>query len=292
MFNNLNNAAVLGFKPELSIIITTMKMNQLLRVENLTVEINKGVISTRIVDHVSFSLERGNILAIVGESGSGKTTLCRALTKLFPMSMKAEISGAVQWGEKNLVTCTESELQKIRQQTIRYIFPEPQQALNPVATIRKQMNLAAPAMTENQLEESISAVEISNPHNVLNYYPHQLSIGMAQRVMIAMALLARPALLIADEPTSAVDASLRYKLLNLLRCLQKKHQMTMIIITHDLDVARKYADYVAVLLNGQIVEIADSNTFFGHPEHPYSQSLLKAIPSLVIHRFADPGEPH
>lgn len=267
-----------------------MKMNQLLQVRNLTVTINSGVIPHRIVNDVSFSLEKGNVLAVVGESGSGKTTLCRALTRLFPMSIGAEITGTLHFEDMNLLKCDESELRRIRQQTIRYIFPEPQQALNPVATIRKQMNLAAHSMTENQLTESLHTVGIRTPHEILNYYPHQLSIGMSQRVMIAMALLTKPTLLIADEPTSAVDASLRYQLLNLLRSLQQQHHMAMIIITHDLDVARKYADHVAVLLDGRIVEIADSGQFFTGPQHPYSQSLLKAIPSMSRRVLIEPGE--
>jgi ABC-type dipeptide/oligopeptide/nickel transport system ATPase component len=268
----------------------TMKMNQLLQVRNLTVRIKAEVSTNLIVNDVSFSLEKGNVLAIVGESGSGKTTLCRALTRLFPISVHAEITGIVHFEDKDLLKSEESELQQIRQQAIRYIFPEPQQALNPVSTIRRQMNLAANSMTDFQLKESLRSVEIRNHDEVLDYYPHQLSIGMAQRVMIAMALLAKPTLLIADEPTSAVDASLRYQLLNLLRSLQHEHQMAMIIITHDLDVARKYADHVAVMVNGQIVETADCEQFFRGPKHPYSQSLLKAVPSISSQMLVDPRE--
>lgn len=280
----------LNFWLEFYIILSpTTRMNQLLQVRNLTATINVGAISHRIVNDVSFSLEKGNVLAVVGESGSGKTTLCRALTRLFPMSIHAEITGAVHFRDTNILTCNEIELRRIRQQTIRYIFPEPQQALNPVATIRKQMNLAAPSMTENQLTESLHTVGIRLPHEILNYYPHQLSIGMSQRVMIAMALLPKPTLLIADEPTSAVDASLRHQLLNLLRSLQQQYQMAMIIITHDLDVARKYANHVAVLVDGRIVELADCSQFFRGPKHPYSQSLLKAIPSISRQMLIDPG---
>ncbi|MEO8167653.1 MAG: ABC transporter ATP-binding protein [bacterium] len=256
-----------------------MKMphKEFFHANNLSVRINDAC----IVNDVSFSLEKGKVLAIVGESGSGKTTLCRALTKLFTQSTKAEISGTVNFRDTELMACTESELGTIRSTSIRYIFPEPQQALNPIARIRTQMNLAAPAIKMHQLREALLAVEIDNPDEVLNYYPHQLSIGMSQRVMIAMALLPNPSLLIADEPTSAVDASLKYKLLNLLRSLQRERQMTMIVITHDLEVAKKYADEVAVLLDGQLVEIADCSTFFRGPRHPYSQSLIEALPSLT-----------
>ena len=253
-----------------------------MQVRNLTVRVNRGVTPQRIVNDVSFSVNKGSALAIVGGSGSGKTTLCRALCKLFPMSMNAEISGEVNFADTNLLLCNENQLRKIRNRSIRYIFSEPQQALNPVATIRMQMNHSLPARTEEQLQDSLRSVEIHNPDEILNYYPHQLSIGMSQRVMIAMALLPNPSLLIADEPTSAVDASLRYKLLNLLRTLQQQYQMTMIMITHDLDVARKYSDQVAVMLDGQIVEAADCATFFRGPKHPYSQSLLEAIPSVSI----------
>ncbi len=255
----------------------------MLKVQDLEVTLHAGKVCRAIIRDVGFSLTGGQVLAVVGESGSGKTTLCRALTKLFPASSNVNVSGVVEFKATSLLAKSELQLQEIRRQKIRYVFQEPQQALNPVATICNQMILAASNTKpdEHILIEALQSVGLMNAHEILGFYPHQLSIGMAQRVMIAIALLPKPELLIADEPTSAVDASLRFQLLNLLRSLQQQFQMAMLLVTHDLNVARKYADHVAVMFEGKIVESATCSDFFRGPQHPYSQSLLNAIPILT-----------
>ncbi len=257
-------------------------MNPLLNVSNLNVTYTDTAISRRIIEDVSFSVNTATVLAIVGESGSGKTTLCRALTRLFSQSSRLKVRGVVQFNSSDLLHCTDEMLRHIRQTQIRYIFQEPQQALNPVLTIRRQMEFASgkQSIAQDELIPILNSVGLGDAVGVSNSYPHQLSIGMAQRVMIAMTLMPKPSLLIADEPTSAVDASLRYRVLDLLKSFQQQDRMAMILVTHDLCVARRYADHVAVIQNGRIIEYATTNEFFEKPQHPYSQKLLDAIPSL------------
>lgn len=256
-------------------------MNSILNVNNLNVGYSDNMQSWKIVDDVSFSLETASVLAIVGESGSGKTTLCRAMTRLFTQSSQLRVSGNIQFNSTDLLSCSEEALQKIRQTEIRYIFQEPQQALNPVLTICKQMKFASgrSSVVEDKLALTLESVGLRNADEVLNSYPHQLSIGMAQRVVVAMAILPKPLLLIADEPTSAIDVSLRIQLLDLLKSIQMQEQMAMIIVTHDLDVARRYADHIAVTQTGRIIELTHTEQFFVNPQHPYSQMLLDATPS-------------
>ena len=261
----------------------------LLEIQNISVSVlndngnnSIGNNSIPIVDDISFRLENGKVIAVVGESGSGKTTLCRSLTRLLPSSRFA-VKGLARFESTDLLTCNETELRYIRQNKIRYIFQEPQQALNPVVSIRKQLRFAsgATALSDADITKTLESVGLAQTGEVLKSYPHQLSIGMAQRVQIAMAILPKPSLLIADEPTSAVDASLRYQLLDLLTSIQKQNAMGMILITHDLEVARRYADDVAVLQRGRIVEHKDSREFFRNANHPYSRLLLDAVPSAM-----------
>ncbi len=237
-----------------------------------------------IVGETSFVLEKGKTLALVGESGSGKTTLCRALTRLFPPSMKHTLHGTVRFNDVDLLTCTDENLRDIRRREIRYVFQEPQQALNPALSIRTQMALASDSdsNSEDAVHEALHSVGLESPHEVMRLYPHQLSIGMAQRVMIAMAVLPHPSLLIADEPTSALDASLRFQLLDLLKSLQLQNGMAMILVTHDLAIARKYADDIAVMRDGVVLELSSSTAFFQEPSHPYSQLLLRAANELTL----------
>ncbi|MBX2992106.1 MAG: ABC transporter ATP-binding protein [Bacteroidetes bacterium] len=252
-------------------------MEALLSVDHLTVTTpEKGEVRT-VVDDVSFSLRNGQVLAIVGESGSGKTSICRALTRLNPSSYTT--TGIVRFDSKDLLTCNDEMLQDIRRHRIRYIFQEPHQALNPALTIRSQLLLSSgrKSPATGDLHNLLAAVGLRHTQEVLNSYPHKLSIGMAQRVMIAMAVLPQPSLLVADEPTSALDASQRYKLLDLLKSIHTQHGMAMIIVTHDLELARLYADDIAVLRNGQIIEYKTTASFFRSPKANYSKLLIDAM---------------
>ncbi len=255
----------------------------LIEVRGLTVKYLSGSSPSPAVRDVNFSLLKGQALALVGESGCGKTTLCRALTRLFPSRAAVDIAGSVQFDSRDILACSDSELADLRQNAIRYVFQEPYAALNPVSTIGKQMLLACGRRetTKAEITQVLAEVGLERPEDVLSRYPHELSVGMAQRVMIAMALLPQPGLLIADEPTSAVDASLRKQLLKLLRSIQTKQRMTMILVTHDLAFARHFADEVAVMHDGALIENASVEEFFRTPQHPYSQLLLKALNDRV-----------
>jgi ABC-type dipeptide/oligopeptide/nickel transport system ATPase component len=256
---------------------------RMLQVEQLSVRIQSNIELKTLVDNATFALHAGKTLALVGESGCGKTTLTRALTRLFPPSMKLALDGAVRFNGSDLLTCSDATLRDIRRTHIRYVFQEPQQALNPLLSVRKQMALAsgADSISDNAHHEALHSVGLKNSRDIVRLYPHQLSIGMAQRVMIAMALLPRPSLLIADEPTSAVDASLRIELLHLLKSLQTSYGMAMVLVTHDLAAAQQYADDVAVLNEGRIVEHSPVAEFFRQPSHEYSRLLLSATKNLL-----------
>jgi oligopeptide/dipeptide ABC transporter ATP-binding protein len=247
-----------------------------------------------VLHDISFSLGAGQLLAILGESGSGKTILCRAITRLFSERARLQVKGVVVFDGRPLLALEEQELAELRRTRIRYVFQEPLLALNPLARIRAQMVLAAAdaAPSDEHLVSVLESVGISNALEVLQLYPHELSTGMAQRVMIAMALLPSPALLIADEPTSSVDVALRHQLLDLLRQAQRERKMAMILITHDLFIAREHADQILLLYKGRIVESGGRADFFGKPSHPYAQMLLEAEAPDGTSTLLTPGVYH
>jgi len=255
-----------------------------------------------LLHEISFSLKERETFVLVGESGSGKTTLARALTKLFPPKSKIRITGEVRFEGYNLLQLGGDSLRDVRRSQIRYIFQEPASALNPTLQIRTQFRLAAslfpPAMGprprshDNFIESLLARVGIEQPAEVLSRYPHQLSVGTLQRILIAMAIAPNPRLLVADEPTSAVDASMRIQILDLLRNLCEEGEMGLFLITHDLSLARQYADRVAVLYAGRIVEMAQAEEFFKEPFHPYSWLLVESMPgtdSSLPHMPTVPG---
>ncbi|MBM2840953.1 MAG: peptide transporter ATP-binding protein [Bacteroidetes bacterium] len=254
----------------------------LLDVQHLSVSVTSGPTNTQLIHDVNFSVGRNETLILLGESGSGKTILSRSLTKLFPVTSALKIEGDVTFENRSLLTLEPNELALVRRNGIRYVFQEPIQSLNPVATIRIQMGFATNGKTKNDdtFRQALASVGLDNSKEILDSYPHQLSIGMAQRVCIAMAILPSPKLLIADEPTSAVDASLRFALLDLLLSIQQNQDMSLILITHDLDVARSYGNRIIVMYGGRIIESADRNAFFEKPLHPYSRLLLESMPTV------------
>jgi oligopeptide/dipeptide ABC transporter ATP-binding protein len=264
-------------------------MGLLLEVSKLGVFCESTAGPLPLLHDVSFSVGTGEVLVIAGESGCGKTILSRSLTRLFPQSSGIRINGNVVFGGRDLLSMNSEDLASVRSTSIRYVFQEPMAALNPVSTVRDQLRCAAgdgPADTES-LRQALAAVVTDRIDDVLHSYPHQLSAGIAQRVMIAMAIQARPALVIADEPTSSVDASQKNRILTLLRSLLRSAGTSLILITHDLNIARTFGDRILILYRGRAVEVAHREGFFHGPLHPYSQLLL-AYASPSVERSSPP----
>jgi len=267
----------------------------LLEVVNLSVNYytDEGVVYA--VDKVSLSIGRGEVVALVGESGSGKSTLAHAVMRLLPEY--AEIaSGRIMFDGVDLLSLTDEEMNKIRGRDISMIFQEPNIALNPVFTIGEFMKDvylahhpgAKPEEALKKAAELLRAVRIPSPEKTLKRYPHELSGGMKQRVLIATALLNEPSLLIADEPTSALDVSVQAQILTLLRRLQRERRMSILFITHNMAVAAQIADRIAVMYAGKVLEIAPTEDIFYKPLHPYTRMLIKAIPRLGDKRELTP----
>lgn len=239
------------------------------------------------VDGISFDVPRGRTLGIVGESGCGKSVTAFSITRLLPQPHGQVLGGSIEFEGRNLRTLPLEEMQKLRGQEISMIFQEPMTALNPVQTVGKQLAEAILLHTQCSKSEVLSRsldmmrkVRIPAPETRLNEYPHQLSGGMRQRVMIAMALINKPKLLIADEPTTALDVTVQAQILELMADLQKDMGMSVVLITHDLGVIAEVCDEVAVMYAGRIVERAGVNDLFAHPRHAYTQGLLASIPRL------------
>jgi microcin C transport system ATP-binding protein len=255
----------------------------LLDIRNLSVSFLQGGRETKAVDDVSFSLERGKTLALVGESGSGKSISALSIVRLLPPGAIA--TGQALFAGQDMLTVTESELRAIRGARITMVFQEPMTSLNPLQTIERQIaeilelhGLRGGEATRRRVVELLAEVGIPNPEARLGAYPHQLSGGQRQRVMIAMALANKPDLLIADEPTTALDVTVQAQIIALLERLQQTYGMAILFITHDLNLVRRFADTVCVMQKGRIVEQGDVQTVFTAPSHPYTQALLTAEP--------------
>ncbi|WP_142826953.1 ABC transporter ATP-binding protein [Planococcus soli] len=260
--------------------------NELLKVDDLKVRFktDEGYVST--VNGVSFSVEQGETLAIVGESGSGKSVTSLALMGILPAN--GEIyEGAITFEDKDLRSLSKKEYRKMRGDDIAMIFQEPMTALNPVFTIGYQLRetlIVHNNMNKEQAHkkgiEMLETVGIPDSDRVMGRFPHQLSGGMRQRVMIAMALSCNPKLLIADEPTTALDVTIQAQILTLLRNLKKNSNTSIIIITHDLGVVAELADRVVVMYAGEVVEVAPIQELFDNPRHPYTRGLISSIPKI------------
>lgn len=236
------------------------------------------------VDGVSLDVRPNELLAIVGESGCGKSTVAMSVMGLHDMRF-TRVSGEIIFNGKNLLTLSEAEMNKIRGKDIGFIFQDPLASLNPLQRIGKQIEEALLYHTnldgkgrKARVLELLNDVGIQNPERTAQRFPHELSGGMRQRVLIATALSCNPSLIIADEPTTALDVTIQAQILDLIKELQEKHQAGIILITHDLGVVAQIADRVAVMYAGQVVELASAQELFTNPLHPYTRSLLKSIP--------------
>ncbi len=257
----------------------------LLEVKDLSVVFRQSGQETVAVDHVSFDIRNGETVALVGESGSGKSVTALSIMKLLPYPSARHPSGTVHFKGQELLQLPESEIRRVRGNDITIIFQEPMTSLNPLHTIEKQIGeilllhgglTGEPARA--RIIELLTQVGIPDPADRLASYPHQLSGGQRQRVMIAMALANEPDLLIADEPTTALDVTVQAQILKLLKELQVRLGMAMLFITHDLGIVRKIADRVCVMQRGKIVEQGNVERVFSAPEHPYTRALLGAEP--------------
>lgn len=265
-----------------------LENEKLLQVKNLKVHFKTFGGEVQAVRNVTFDLHKGETLAIVGESGSGKSVACKTIMRI--MSSNAIIKeGDILFNGKNLTKLPEKEMESIRGKDIAMIFQDPMTSLNPTTTIGKQI---AEGIIKHQglskddamkkAIELIDLVGIPFPEKRAKQYPHQFSGGMRQRIVIAIALACNPKILIADEPTTALDVTIQAQILELIKEIQKKTGVAVIFITHDLGVVANMADRVAVMYAGKIIEVGTSDDVFYNPQHPYTWGLLASMPSLDI----------
>ena len=260
-------------------------MTALLSVRDLSVMFRQDGKETLAVDHVSFDINSGETLALVGESGSGKSVTALSILKLLSYPMASHPSGEILFDNKDLMKLDEKSLQKVRGKDIAMIFQEPMTSLNPLHTVERQVSEVMKVhegMSDKDARqrtiELLTQVGIREPEKRLSSFPHQLSGGQRQRVMIAMALANNPKLLIADEPTTALDVTVQAQILELLEKLKQERSMSMLFITHNLGIVRKFADRVCVMTGGKIVETGKTADIFNHPHHDYTKKLLAAEP--------------
>lgn len=261
----------------------------LLEVKNLFVEFRTYDGVVKAVNGVSFTVDKGEILGIVGESGSGKSVATHAILQLVPIPPGNISSGEILFEGKNLLAMSEEDINAVRGKDVGMIFQEPMTSLNPVYTVENQiteaLKLHFPPMSKEEYRkrviEALRMVGIPSPETRYKSYPHELSGGMRQRVMIAMSLACQPKLLIADEPTTALDVTIQAQILEIINDLRKKAGLAVILITHDLGVIAETADKVAVMYAGKIVEQGTTEQIFNSPTHPYTNGLLESIPSYA-----------
>ena len=265
-----------------------MKKEKLLQIKNLKTYFYTEGGTAKAVDDVSFDIYKGEVLGIVGESGSGKSVTSLSINRLIPSPPGEIVDGKILYKGKNLLNLSYEEMREYRGQDIAMIFQEPMTSLNPVLKIKVQMNeilkkhynMSDEEATKKSIE-LLSAVGIPEPEKRINEYPHQFSGGMRQRVMIAMALQCNPSLLIADEPTTALDVTIQAQILDLMLDLKdKRKDAAILLITHDLAVVAETCDRVIVMYGGKIQEIATIDELFKNPMHPYTIALMNSIPKL------------
>jgi peptide/nickel transport system ATP-binding protein len=257
----------------------------LLEIKDLKLEFVSGAKALRAVDGVSFTIHPGETVCLVGESGCGKSVTALSIARLVPSPPAKYAGGQILLRGRDVLKMNKAELREIRGGVVSYIFQEPSASLNPVfrvgSQIREALKLHRPqAANDAEVVRLLKLVGIPAPELRLRDYPHQLSGGMQQRVMIAMALASEPQLLVADEPTTALDVTIQAQIIDLLRELKARLNMSMLLITHNLGIVGDIADRVAVMYAGQIVELASANDLLTEPLHPYTQALMRSVPEL------------
>ena len=264
-----------------------MNSENLLSIKNLKTHFSVGKSVVKAVDGVSFNLEAGKTFAIVGESGSGKSITALSIMGLLPNNLAQTERGEILFDNKNLINLEENEMRKIRGNRISMIFQEPMTSLNPVYDLSYQISETIILHQKKSKEqarkiaiEMLDLVGIPEPQKRIDSYPHELSGGMRQRAMIAMALSCNPKILIADEPTTALDVTIQAQIIDLMQELQKKLGMSIIFITHDLGVVSEISDHVMVMYLGNVMEIAETNELFNNPLHSYTKSLIDIAPQI------------
>ena len=266
----------------------------LLEIKNLSVEYYRKKTVIPAVRNVSLSVEGGETLGLVGESGCGKSTLALSILRLIAPHEGRITSGQILFDGRNLLSLTDENMRRVRGREIGMVFQDPFSSLNPVLRAGEQIaesiavqnpNLSA-SMIQGRSMELLRQVRLPEPERIYHSYPHQISGGQRQRVMIAIAIANRPKLLIADEPTTALDVTVQKEILDLLASLQKELKMTILLVTHHLGIIMRYSEQLAVLYAGEIVERGKTSGVIGNPQHPYTQSLLKSLPGRT------PGKDH
>jgi ABC-type dipeptide/oligopeptide/nickel transport system ATPase component len=258
----------------------------LLEVENLSIHFRTENGLVEAVKRVSLSLEHGGSLAIVGESGSGKSVTALSLARLLPTPPAEFASGSIRFEGRDILAMSPAELRAVRGGGIAYVFQEPATSLNPVFTIRSQiaegirLHRSEVKNLDAEVAKWLGAVGIVDPEKRMHDYPHQLSGGMQQRAMIAMALACRPRLLVADEPTTALDVTIQAQILAELKRLRAEFDMALILITHNFGIIRGLCDRVAVMFRGEIVETGKTESVLENPQHPYTKALIACVPRL------------
>lgn len=266
-------------------------MNKVLEVKDLHVSFDTYAGEVKAVRGVSFDLKEGEVLAIVGESGCGKSVTAQTIMKLNPMPPARIVSGEITLADKDIVKASEKDMMKIRGKDVSMIFQDPMTCLNPTMQVGKQLTEAIrhhQNLTQEQAQAEaihlLDIVKIPNAKQRAKQYPHEFSGGMRQRVMIAMALSCAPKLLIADEPTTALDVTIQAQIMDLLKEIKEQTNTAIILITHDLGVVASMADRVAVMYAGKIVETGTAEDIFYRPSHPYTKALLKSLPKTDMDR--------
>ncbi|MCM2535064.1 ABC transporter ATP-binding protein [Neobacillus pocheonensis] len=262
-------------------------MEKLLQVDNLETVFTKDKQKIKILHGVNFHINKGEVIGVVGESGSGKSITSLSIMKLFKGTSGEITSGRIQFNNEDLANKSEDEMRKIRGKQIAVIFQEPMTSLNPVMKIGEQLlepiRLHLGLKEKKAREHAVSILKkvgIPRAEEIMSEFPHQLSGGMRQRIMIAMAISCHPQLLIADEPTTALDVTIQAQILDLMKQLQQKEKMSVLLITHDLGVVAEMCDRVVVLYAGKVVEEADVFDLFESPKHPYTKGLIGSVPKL------------
>lgn len=268
-------------------------MKNLLEIRELYVNFRTLWGIAKVLNGVNFTIRKGEIFGLVGETGCGKSVTASTILRLLPPN--SEVSGEVLFKGENLLEKSEEEMRKIRGKEISIIFQDPMTSLNPLFKIRDQMldiitlhNNLSKEEAEKHAKELLKSVGLPDPERILNSYPHELSGGMRQRVMIAMALSSNPSLLIADEPTTALDVTIQKQILELILELKDQYEFSVLFITHDLGVVAEICDRVGVMYAGNIVEIATTEELFETPLHPYTQGLLSVVPDPRYRKKLEP----